>query len=428
MSKTQERAEVERQVRDLLGRSPGYRAMSTPEQREIFDNTVQVVHAMADLRAQQGGDPYAVAAGPGDPVTPGQSGGTNQSQTGYQYDTSKMTGGVGRKGAQEVKKGEFGAAIKTGVNQAGEMLRQINFPAFVTELIQGVFQSIVDASIKQMNAYAQLVQSVTMSLNQFRDANTTDNQARDHLVQKYPNLMQIQISSDGPRVIPRDTDGELPSFEDMGISEKVSSLDEDFIEQKLVPAARNELARSRQQLLATMVLMGISRIVVTDGKINAKLKFDFKARDSQQTHAQNWDYANMGNTTTWQAEYESDEQRGGRTYKSSADGSYEGSTGDSSRYAKGTWQYAQTPAVYVTSATDTTTNAELSASAQISSDVSINFKSEGVDLNKLVSESDIFRLEQVRSAGRGAPPPGGAAPPQSTPPAAGGNTQQQART
>jgi len=39
--------------------------------------------------------------------------------------------------------------------------------------------------------------------------------------------------------------------------------------------------------------------------------------------------------------------------------------------------------------------------------VSLNFKSETFDLNKLASADEVFRLERVRSAGRGAPAPGG---------------------
>jgi len=38
--------------------------------------------------------------------------------------------------------------------------------------------------------------------------------------------------------------------------------------------------------------------------------------------------------------------------------------------------------------------------------VSLNFKSETFDLNKLASADEVFRLERVRSAGRGAPAPG----------------------
>ena len=45
------------------------------------------------------------------------------------------------------------------------------------------------------------------------------------------------------------------------------------------------MARSRQQLLASMVLLGINRIVVTDGAINAKVVFDLKANDEAKREA-----------------------------------------------------------------------------------------------------------------------------------------------
>mgnify|MGYP002149795662 CR=1 FL=1 len=43
---------------------------------------------------------------------------------------------------------------------------------------------------------------------------------------------------------------------------------------------RDDLARGRQQLLATTIMMGINRIIITDGRINAKLKFNFSAQDT----------------------------------------------------------------------------------------------------------------------------------------------------
>jgi hypothetical protein len=66
-------------------------------------------------------------------------------------------------------------------------------------------------------------------------------------------------------------------------------------------------------------------------------------------------------------------------------------------------QTTETPAIYLTSVTDSQTNAELEASAKLSGEVSLNFKSETLDLNKLSSADEIFKLERVRSAGRGAP-------------------------
>ena len=100
--------------------------------------------------------------------------------------------------------------------------------------------------------------------------------------------MQVNITDGGPRVGPRPgwDDDELPNFkEDLGLDEDITDLDEETIEEHLVPAARNDLAKQRQSLLATMLLMGINRIIVTDGKINAKLKFNFRAKDSLTSYA-----------------------------------------------------------------------------------------------------------------------------------------------
>ena len=51
------------------------------------------------------------------------------------------------------------------------------------------------------------------------------------------------------------------------------------------PAARRQLAQQRHQLLSTMVLMGINRIVVTSGRIRAKLDFHIDATDTAQAES-----------------------------------------------------------------------------------------------------------------------------------------------
>ena len=47
-----------------------------------------------------------------------------------------------------------------------------------------------------------------------------------------------------------------------------------------MPAARRRMAMDRQQLLATMVLMGINRLIVTDGKISASCLFELDTTDA----------------------------------------------------------------------------------------------------------------------------------------------------
>src|SRR5262249_9381157 len=81
-------------------------------------------------------------------------------------------------------------------------------------------------------------------------------------------------------------------------NEPVGDLDDETIQSKLVPAARDDLARGRQQLLATIILMGINRIVVTDGKINAKIRFNFSAKESRQVKASAFDYGYVGEKAT----------------------------------------------------------------------------------------------------------------------------------
>ena len=276
---------------------------------------------------------------------------------------------------------------------------------------------MVDASIQQMRAYGDLVQQVAMSLSDFRDANVTENQGRDHLVSKYPQLFQINVNQGQPRVGLRpgaDDLDELPDFQtDLGLGEQVTSLDDDTAEEKLVLAARNDLAKSRQSLLATMLLMGINRIVVTDGKINAKLNFNFHASDSQQTFAQTWDYKNMGTTTVTTSSKESSEQTGENYAETGGSWfSKPNRSGDSQRWSRGIDTTTSAPVINLTGASTTQTEASIDASGSLKSEVTLNFKSDVVDLNKLATSSELFQIQQNQRAvggGRGAPAPGGAA-------------------
>jgi hypothetical protein len=300
---------------------------------------------------------------------------------------------------------EFGAGIGVGVTQAARMVKEINFPEFVASLIEGTFHAIVKSSIEQMKAYAEMVKSVSTSLNEFKDRNTTDNQARDHLVSRYPRFLQINIVDNQPRVQARpDVDStELPDFaRELGIDEEITDLDDETIEDKLVPAARDDLARGRQQLLATIILMGINRIIVTDGKINAKIRFQFSATEKRQLNAQAFDYANMGTKSTYTGQYESDYTGGQSSYNPSGGGySYTGPN----RYATGQYQSTSEPDVRVTADVNMSSDANIQASGQIMGEVSVNFKSETFPLERMVDTDQMMRLTQAQGAGRGAPPP-----------------------
>ncbi|WP_372571767.1 hypothetical protein [Ruegeria jejuensis] len=169
-------------------------------------------------------------------------------------------------------------------------LRAIAFPTFVADLINGTFDAIIGATIKQMQAFMELVENVSKSVAEFTRDNITDNQARDFLVQSYPDLMQIDTSEETPRVglTEAGEEAEGSTLESMqgrlGLPDPVASLDEETIEEQLVPAARRRLAESRLQMLSSMVMLGLQRIVIRHGRLRATMGFHIDASD--RAHAE----------------------------------------------------------------------------------------------------------------------------------------------
>lgn len=181
-------------------------------------------------------------------------------------------------------------ASSTGpVGRVGEVARAtlnaIDFPSFVSGLIQGTFQAIVDSSIQQMQAYAEMLKQVASTVDQFMAENVSDGMARDYLADRYAGLLGRDTSAGVPRLtVNGAAGGELPSFfGDLGFSAP-EDLSEDTLEDVVVPAARRSLAEQRQQTLATMILMGINRVVVNDGDITAKLVFHVDASETTEVH------------------------------------------------------------------------------------------------------------------------------------------------
>ena len=216
-------AVVRREVRGLLEATPAYRALPPETQRELAEGLVRIGAYLAEpegIRAQ------------------------------------RLAGAITTIPAQ--------AAGRTG------LAAKVDFPEFVAGLIQGVFQSIVDASIRQMEAYGELVKSVAQSVDEFTASGISDEGARVWLAETYPECLEHDAHSGGLRLRPGvDCAEALPRLRLLPLPGSLRKLGPEEIEKKLVPAARRRLAAGRQRLAATMVLMGINRIVVTDGRIKA---------------------------------------------------------------------------------------------------------------------------------------------------------------
>jgi len=162
----------------------------------------------------------------------------------------------------------------------GEIIDAVDFPEFVAGLVNGVFDAIVDASIRQMEAYADLVESVAKTVDRFIDENVTDKQARDYLLDIFPDVF-ANARGKG-RMIKRRRRAPKGrwrlALSLLGLPKLHRKADADTQSKRLIQAARRHLVRERQQLLATMVLMGIQRINDPHGRIPPKFKLRLRYR------------------------------------------------------------------------------------------------------------------------------------------------------
>ncbi|HWB82127.1 MAG TPA: hypothetical protein VG755_44495 [Nannocystaceae bacterium] len=321
---------VRTRVRGLLEKSDAYRKLPPDEQRTMAKSLVDTVAYLADPKAGQA-MPRALAQG----------------------DQGQQQG--------------IGDAARAGAQAYKDLTGAVDFPKFVSGLIDGVFNAIVTASIRQMEAYQKLLENVTKSVDGFAKDNFTLNQGRDSLVDRFPNLLQIDNSGGKPRLAPTE-EGEETGLADvkqamgMGKDEDIDLSDETS-EKELARRGQLEMAKLRQKQLATMVLMGINRIVVTNGLINAKVIVDVKTKDT--SHDEHVTATSSDDTRT------GTKQSGGGWF--------------SSEYKRDNYT------TIVKSATEDKSSADQSVEtkAQLTGEVKINFKSETFPLDKLASQTDL---------------------------------------
>ena len=309
-------------------------------------------------------------------------------------------------------------AAREGAAVAGLLLDEVSFPEFVGGLIQGVFQSIVTSSMEQMEQYGKLIQSVSQSLESFMDDNVSENQGRDHMVDKFPDLFEIGTDDWGgfgdeaatPKLKLREGVDESEALRRVNNSitfenGELKSLDlsDEQVEKALVHNARIQLAKQRQQMMASLILMGINRIVVTDGRISAKIMYDFRAVDAQRTRrsASAMDYARDAEGNVQMA------RSGEGSYESGRDVSYEGGESkgrgrrrsskgpsyDASYYTKGEYKFENKPIITAKASAMSGSESQIQTKVQLAGNVSVNFKSDYLPLEKMATPGMIAAIQ-----------------------------------
>jgi hypothetical protein len=172
----------------------------------------------------------------------------------------------------------------------------------VTELINGVFKALNDSNQQQMTSYVELIRNVAASTEGFADANVGDAGARAWLAERFPGSFIVsgdeddgfdnpaemtpeerrewQAERDASTRLRLRPNASMPSEAalrtGLGPPDTVPSGDPE----NLVGLARGALARRRQQMLSSMVMMGLQRLVIDSGRLNASMRFHIDTRSA----------------------------------------------------------------------------------------------------------------------------------------------------
>lgn len=203
--------------------------------------------------------------------------------------------------AQSAGRAFSGTAIDQIAPQTERILNAVSFPRFVGELITGVFKALNESNQQQLESYVDLIRNVAATTDGFADANIGEMGARQWLMERFPGTFRIE----------GDTDAGFDNPEEMSADERAEWMAERAENQRLelspgaempsegalrtalgvprgqsLPSGNPEslvgpvralLARNKQQMLATMVMMGMQRIVIDSGRLNASMRFHIDA-------------------------------------------------------------------------------------------------------------------------------------------------------
>lgn len=335
-------AETRHEVRKALTAAPQFAEIDRPTQQEIAHSLVRIAEAARLL----------------------------------EHDAQKLPQTARAMNAGD----EFsGTAVDRVASTTRNILQSISFPRFVAELINGVFKAILDTNQQQLQQYLELIRGVSQSLEGFSTLGGNDDAARHWLVERFPGSYAIEGEDEEPDGFPsmdgeEDRDplrlisvGSPPSPEALraALSLEAGAEVPSGGGEALVPFVKRALARNRQGMLATMIQMGMQRIVIDSGKITAGMRFHIDATSAAQDRQ----------TSAFDTRH---------SVAASASAGY--GIFSASASVSSTIGFVRT--------SDTTTSEDLTASADLNSSVELNFRTDQVPLDRLASQATQERLTQ----------------------------------
>jgi hypothetical protein len=357
---------VRHTVRELLLSSAAFHALDAGKRREVAEALVKVCQTAATLLAEEAKS-----------TEPAASVASAPDRTRAVQPTPASAGPLAM--AQNAGQEFSGVSAQKVASTTRAILNAVSFPRFVTELINGVFKALVDSNQQQMQGFVELIKNVAATTEGFADANLAPDRARQWLVETFPGSFTIEGGPDedaDPRDVAEEaqqstvrlkqgaslpTEPALRTALGIAPGETIPSGDP---ERALVPFARRALARQRQQMLATMVMLGMQRIVIESGRLNASMRFHIDTRSTANAEAgSRFDLEN----------------------KAEAEG----------KFGAGPWGVSakMTNTIGYVSTQKTQSNEEMNTDLDLNSSVELYFKTDYLPLDRLAGPGQVDRIK-----------------------------------
>ena len=154
---------------------------------------------------------------------------------------------------------------------ASDFIDAVDFPTFVSDLLEGVFRANLKVTKEQMVAYQELLKAATQSLAFFMKK-IPPQESFAYLASNDDDNFSVNFPPDDSPAELTDKDGKVVA--------RAGEEPEDATVKAKIMDATLAMAKEQRAMLREILLMGVTRLVVEKGVIRASVKFDFKATEN----------------------------------------------------------------------------------------------------------------------------------------------------
>lgn len=251
-------------AREILSKNDAFKNMSIEDQKKIYINVVE--DQIDKLRKSNGN----------------YRDGFSESKAGLidkLVQNAKTKQGADR-ASNLIDDSRHEKGFEDGVDAFEDLVDSVDFPAFVRDLLKSVFDANISVMKAQTDDYIRLMKEATSGLAKFIKQ-IDDTTTFAYLAENKPD--EFNISMD------QDADGNEkmnltnPKGEVLAEDGKSGDIGDNQVK-AMIMDAKIKMAQEHRAALREMVLMGLTRLVVEKGEIEAEVNFEFKGTRSGDKH------------------------------------------------------------------------------------------------------------------------------------------------